>query len=272
MVENVDQNSYDHFDALSHLGRIYYAQGRWDDAAATLEKAVQPHHFNENEYIVDTWFWIARSHLKRNDPPQARGYLEKIAATDVQYEKKPQASRCCGRLPKQHAFNRPTERRRGGLRRAGAAGSAGWPSLNARLSPEWPVSRPHVLRQALPAVPARRRPPGRFSFVGGLSAVCLDRRARLPKRAPTTLARPVVRVEAARIRQDPDARRGDRLLLQSELRPRPRERGAVRLDADDREVARRVAAHLARQRARAGHELLDRRARRPPSSRARRGS
>src|SRR5205814_973686 len=30
-------------------------------------------------------------------------------------------------------------------------------SLNARLSPESPVSRPHVLRQALPAVPARRR-------------------------------------------------------------------------------------------------------------------
>src|SRR2546423_5691378 len=53
--------------------------------------------------------------------------------------------------------NRPTERRRGGLRRAGVAGSAGWPSLNARLSPESPLSRPHVLRQALPAVPARRR-------------------------------------------------------------------------------------------------------------------
>jgi tetratricopeptide (TPR) repeat protein len=91
VVENVDQNSYDHFDALSHLGRIHYAQGRWDDAAATLEKAVQMHHFNENEYVVDTWFWIARSHMKRNDPAQARGYLEKIAATDVHYEKKPQA-------------------------------------------------------------------------------------------------------------------------------------------------------------------------------------
>ena len=48
--------------------------------------------------------------------------------------------------------------RPGGLRRAGAAGSAGWPSLNARLSPESSVSRPHVLRQALPAGPARRRP------------------------------------------------------------------------------------------------------------------
>jgi tetratricopeptide (TPR) repeat protein len=92
VIENVDQNSYDHFDALSHLGRIFYAQGRWDDAASTLEKAVHLHHFNENEYIVDTWFWIARSHIKRNDPALARGYLEKIAASDVHYEKKPQAA------------------------------------------------------------------------------------------------------------------------------------------------------------------------------------
>ena len=91
VIDNVDQNSYDHFDALAHLGRIYYAQGRWDDAAVTLEQAVQMHRFNENEYVLDTWFWIARSHLKRNAPAQARGYLEKIAASEVQYEKKPQA-------------------------------------------------------------------------------------------------------------------------------------------------------------------------------------
>ncbi|HEX3582014.1 MAG TPA: tetratricopeptide repeat protein [Thermoanaerobaculia bacterium] len=91
VLESVDQSSYDHFDALSHLGRIHYSLGRWDDAAATLEKAVQMHRFNENEYVVDTWFWIARSHIKRNDPAQARGYLEKVVATDVQYEKKPQA-------------------------------------------------------------------------------------------------------------------------------------------------------------------------------------
>src|SRR5256885_4566595 len=51
---------------------------------------------------------------------------------------------------KQAALRPPTkENRPGGLRRAGAAGSAGWPSLNARLSPESSVSRPHVLRQAL---------------------------------------------------------------------------------------------------------------------------
>jgi tetratricopeptide (TPR) repeat protein len=91
VLTSVDPNSYDHFDALSHLGRIYYAQAKYDDAVAALERAVQAHRLTENEYVVDTWFWIARSHMKRNDRRSARAYLEKIAATDVRYEKKPQA-------------------------------------------------------------------------------------------------------------------------------------------------------------------------------------
>src|SRR5947208_989956 len=98
----------------------------------------------------------------------------------------------------------------GGLRRAGAAGSAGWPSLNARLSPQSPVSRLHVLRQALPAVPARRRPPGRFSFVGGLGAG--HRQAARTRRG------------AARIRKDrrtPVARARATLQNLAVTRPRP---------------------------------------------------
>lgn len=90
-LTSVDQSSYDHFDALSHLGRIYYVNGRYDEAVDALEKAVQTHRLTENEYVVDTWFWIARSHLKRNDQGAARAYLEKIAASDVRYERKPQA-------------------------------------------------------------------------------------------------------------------------------------------------------------------------------------
>jgi len=88
---SVDQSSFDYFDALSHLGRIYYSQERYDDAAGSFEKAVQTHRFSENEYVVDTWFWIARCHLRRNDSAAARKYLEKIAATDVRYDKKPHA-------------------------------------------------------------------------------------------------------------------------------------------------------------------------------------
>ena len=91
VVDNVDQSSFDYFDALSHLGRVYYVQERFADAAASFEKAVQTHRFSENEYVVDTWFWIARCHLRMNEPEEARKYLEKIAATDVRYEKKPQA-------------------------------------------------------------------------------------------------------------------------------------------------------------------------------------
>ncbi|HJT18141.1 MAG TPA: tetratricopeptide repeat protein [Thermoanaerobaculia bacterium] len=91
VLDTVEQHSYDFFDALTHLGRIYYMQQRYDDAAAAFERAVETHRFSENEYLVDTWFWIARTHMKRNEPQQARPYLEKIAASDVKYEKKPQA-------------------------------------------------------------------------------------------------------------------------------------------------------------------------------------
>lgn len=91
VVESVDQSSFDYFDALSHLGRIRYMQERYAEAVEAFEKAVQTHRFSENEYVVDTWFWIARCHLRRNDAAEARKYLEKIAATDVRYDKKPQA-------------------------------------------------------------------------------------------------------------------------------------------------------------------------------------
>ena len=91
VLESVEQHSYDFFDALTHLGRIYYAQQKFDDAVKSFEKAIQTHHFSENEYLVDTWFWLARTHVKRNDPKAARPYLEKIAASEVKYEKKPQA-------------------------------------------------------------------------------------------------------------------------------------------------------------------------------------
>jgi tetratricopeptide (TPR) repeat protein len=88
---NVDHSSFDYFDALSHLGRIFYSQEKYDDAVHSFDRAVQTQRFSENEYIVDTWFWIARCHLRRNDSGEARKYLEKIAATDVRYDKKPQA-------------------------------------------------------------------------------------------------------------------------------------------------------------------------------------
>ncbi|HEX8152191.1 MAG TPA: tetratricopeptide repeat protein [Thermoanaerobaculia bacterium] len=91
VCDSVEQTSYDYFDALSHLGRIHYAQSHWDEAATSFEKAIQTQRFAENEYIIDTYFWLARTHLKRNLPAEAKGYLQKIADSDVRYEKKPQA-------------------------------------------------------------------------------------------------------------------------------------------------------------------------------------
>jgi tetratricopeptide (TPR) repeat protein len=91
VIGSVDQSSYDHFDALSHLGRLFYAQERYEEAGSSFEKAVQSQRLNENEYIIDTWFWLARCDLKQGNRERAREYLERIAATDVRYEKKPQA-------------------------------------------------------------------------------------------------------------------------------------------------------------------------------------
>src|SRR5260370_4629881 len=91
VLDSVEQHSYDFFDALTHLGRIYYAQQKFDDVVKSFERAIQTHHFSENEYLVDTWFWLARTHVKRNDPKSARPYLDKIAASEVKYDKKPQA-------------------------------------------------------------------------------------------------------------------------------------------------------------------------------------
>lgn len=91
VLESSDEQSYDSFDALSHLGRIRYLQGRFDDAVASFERAIQTHKFSENEYIIDTYFCLARAHLKRNEPDRARTYLEKVAASEVRYQKRPQA-------------------------------------------------------------------------------------------------------------------------------------------------------------------------------------
>ena len=66
-------------------------QGCSGGEVGSFERAIQTHHFSENEYLVDTWFWLARTHLKQNDKEHARQYLEKIAASDVKYDKKPQA-------------------------------------------------------------------------------------------------------------------------------------------------------------------------------------
>jgi tetratricopeptide (TPR) repeat protein len=92
VLNEVEQHSYDHFDALSHLGKIAYARNEFDAAAGFLSRAVSSHARNENEYLVDTYFWLAKAHLRRNDAVEAKKYLERIAASDVPYDKRSQAA------------------------------------------------------------------------------------------------------------------------------------------------------------------------------------
>ena len=98
VLEQVQQSSYDHFDALCQLGKIRYNTGRFDEALNDFDRAVQMHQASENEYLVDTWFWLARTHLKKNEPVEARKLLEKIAASEVAYQRKPQAAELLQRV------------------------------------------------------------------------------------------------------------------------------------------------------------------------------
>lgn len=91
VIEEAQPDSYDHFDALSQLGRIYYSTNRYDEAARSFSDAIATHNSTENEYLVDTYFWLARTHLKKDNAAAARTYLEKIAASDVKYERRTQA-------------------------------------------------------------------------------------------------------------------------------------------------------------------------------------
>jgi tetratricopeptide (TPR) repeat protein len=98
VIDQVQPDSYDHFDALSQLGKIYYTTNRFGEAARSLSQAVETHNFTENEYLVDTYFWLARAHLKNDDAVSAKKYLEKITASDVKYERRSQAEELLARV------------------------------------------------------------------------------------------------------------------------------------------------------------------------------
>src|SRR2546430_5384819 len=61
--------------------------------------------------------------------------------------------------------------------RAGTAGSACRSTCGRETGDSGDRRALRLSQPALPAAPARRRPFGRFSFVGGLSAACLADRA-----------------------------------------------------------------------------------------------
>ncbi|MHB0968830.1 MAG: tetratricopeptide repeat protein [Thermoanaerobaculia bacterium] len=91
VIEDVDDDSFDYFDALARLGQIYYATGRFDDAAASFGRAIDSHRCGENEYLIDTCFRLARTQLRRNRPEEARVLLRRVADSEVRYDKREQA-------------------------------------------------------------------------------------------------------------------------------------------------------------------------------------
>jgi tetratricopeptide (TPR) repeat protein len=91
VLEHVEPASYDHFDALSQLGKICYRTGRYEESARTLTRAVETHRVSENEYLVDTYFWLARAHLKNDARDEARKMLQKVASSEVHYPGRAQA-------------------------------------------------------------------------------------------------------------------------------------------------------------------------------------
>jgi tetratricopeptide (TPR) repeat protein len=91
VLDEVDDASFDFFDASARLGQIYYATGRYDAAATSFGRAIEAHRCGENEYLIDTCFRLARTQLRRNHPEEARALLKRVAESEVRYDKRPQA-------------------------------------------------------------------------------------------------------------------------------------------------------------------------------------
>lgn len=91
VLREVDEGSYDYFDALGQLGRMSYLSGRFEEAGAQFDRAIESHHFGDNEALMDTYFWLAKTLIRQNRLDEAKGWLEKVTTSTVRYENKPKA-------------------------------------------------------------------------------------------------------------------------------------------------------------------------------------
>jgi tetratricopeptide (TPR) repeat protein len=98
VLEEVEESSYDHFDALVQLGRTAYLRGLWDEAAETFDRAIGSHRFQDNESLMDTYYWLAKARIKQGRVEEARACLERIAQSAVRYENRPKAVELLGRV------------------------------------------------------------------------------------------------------------------------------------------------------------------------------
>ncbi|MDX1583145.1 MAG: tetratricopeptide repeat protein [Thermoanaerobaculia bacterium] len=89
-LDHVDSGSYDYFDALVQLGKIHFFAGDYDESVSNLQRAVEKQK-TENEYLLDTLYWLARAQLKIDRKGEARRCLERVVGSPVEYRRKPQA-------------------------------------------------------------------------------------------------------------------------------------------------------------------------------------
>ncbi|MGH9459203.1 MAG: tetratricopeptide repeat protein [Thermoanaerobaculia bacterium] len=91
VLDAVEESSYDYFDAVTQLGRMAYLTGRFDEAAQRFDSAIRSHRFSENELLMDTYFWLAKTRIKQNRIDEAKACLERVAGSAIRYENKPKA-------------------------------------------------------------------------------------------------------------------------------------------------------------------------------------
>ena len=90
-LTHVEPQSFDRYDALSQLGRICYATGRWDGATQHFRRALQIEALGQTEYQLDTRFWLARAEVKQGNLREAKSLLREVIESDIPYERRPQA-------------------------------------------------------------------------------------------------------------------------------------------------------------------------------------
>jgi tetratricopeptide (TPR) repeat protein len=91
ILEHVEQDSYDYFDAGARLGKIAYSSGNFEAAAESFSNAIKAHRFTDNEYLVDTYFWLARTYMRLDRRDEARECLQRVTTSEVKYDRRSQA-------------------------------------------------------------------------------------------------------------------------------------------------------------------------------------
>ncbi len=97
VLGRVTPGSFDSFDARVQLGRIEFARRNYHDAAEHFRQAVAQ-QAHENEYFLDACFWLARAHLRAEEPAEAKPWLQRVVHSEVPYARRPQAEELLARV------------------------------------------------------------------------------------------------------------------------------------------------------------------------------